>query len=136
MWERDGSAIIYHGEYAKGAPYLGRVKADGGDIQEITIQTGCNHYGHFTVGAPNTLVSDGYYKTTDDKDQWGGQWICRLDANWDKSDITWTPLCRNGSGWKSQDAHPHPIIDHANRHVYFTSDMDGKRAVYRVPLTT
>ncbi len=136
MWERDGSAIIYHGEFVKGPPYLGRVKADGTGLQEIAITTGCWHYGHFTVGAPNVLASDGYYKEEGDKDQWGGQWICRLDVHWDRNDITWTPLCRNASSWNSQDAHPHPIIDHSGRYVYFTSDMDGKRAIYRTPLAS
>jgi hypothetical protein len=135
MWERDGSAIIYHGKFTHGTPYIGRVYADGTGHQEIEIKTGCARYGHFTVGNPNVLVSDGYYEEEGDKKSFGGNWICRFDLNWDENEIAWTPLCRNSSSWTSQDAHPHPIIDHSSRFVYFTSDMDGKRAVYRIPLT-
>ena len=134
MWERDGSSIIYHGGFADGDPYIGRVKPDGTSIQEISLKTGCYRYGHFTVGDPNVLVTDGYYEEEGDKDTWGGDWICRLDVDWDKSDIQWSPLCRNSSSWKSQDAHPHPIIDHSSHFAYFTSDMEGKIAAYRIHL--
>lgn len=135
MWERDGSAIVYHGTFADGLPYIGRMKPDGTGLQEIALKTGSKRYGHFTVGNPNVLVTDGYYEEDGDKGKWGGDWISRLDVNWDESDIKWAPLCRNSSSWTSQDAHPHPIIDHHSEYVYFTSDMDGKRAVYRIPLT-
>lgn len=134
MWERDGSAIIYHGGYANGLPYIGRVTPDGAICQEIVLNTGCQRYGHFTVGNLNVLVSDGYYESEGDRDTWGGDWICRLDVNWDRGDIEWEPLCRNSSSWASQDAHPHPVIDHGSAYVYFTSDMEGKRAIYRIPL--
>jgi Tol biopolymer transport system component len=43
-------------------------------------------------------------------------------------------MCRNGSSWKSQDEHPHPVYNHAANAVYFTSDKSGKRAVYRIDL--
>lgn len=134
MWERDGSAIIYHGGFANGLPYIGRVKPDGTSHQEIALRTGCQRYGHFTVGNPGVLVSDGYYEDEGDKSTRGGDWVCRLDVNWDEGDIKWNPLCRNSSSWNSQDAHPHPIIDHNSKYVYFTSDMDGKRSVYRINL--
>ena len=134
MWERDGSAIIYHGKYANGSPYIGSVRPDGSGLMETTLKTGCNRYGHFTVGKPNVLVTDGYYEQEGDRNTWGGDWISRLDVNWGNGDIRWTPLCRSGSSWKTQDAHPHPIIDHASSFVYFTSDVDGKRAVYRIAL--
>ncbi len=135
MWERDGSTIVYHGEYADGLPYIGRVNPDGTNLQEIVLKTGCKRYGHFTVGSSNILVSDGYYEEEGDKDTMGGDWICRLDVEWGKNKINWYPLCRSSSSWSSQDAHPHPIVDHSLVYVYFTSDMDGKRAVYRTPLT-
>jgi len=134
MWERDGSAIIYHGKHAGGLPYVGRVQPDGSGIQEIPLQTGCGRYGHFTVGEPNVLVTDGYYEEPGDKPLPQGNWISRLDVDWEGRDIRWTPLCRSSSSWKSQDEHPHPIIDHASHFVYFTSDFEGKRAVYRTPL--
>lgn len=139
MWERDGSAIIYHGG-VPGGPCIGRVTPDGKDIREIVLQQGCQRYGHFTSGKPGVLVSDGYYEVEGDRkaicfgDTMGGDWISRIDVDWKRGTYEWTPLCRNGSSWASQDAHPHPIIDHDSRFVYFTSDREGKRAVYRVSL--
>jgi oligogalacturonide lyase len=139
MWERDGSAVIYHGG-RNGVPYIGRVRPDGTDVREIGLETGCTRYGHFTVGNPGVLVTDGYYEEEGDRETWGGDWICRLDVNWSAGDVTWSPLCRSSSSWTAcgggnpQDSHPHPIIDHDGTFVYFTSDKDGKRAIYRVPL--
>jgi hypothetical protein len=107
---------------------------DGTRVIEIAIPTGCNRYGHFTTGAPGVLVSDGYYAEPGDNQYSGGDWISRVDVDWHSKTIRWTPLCRNRSSWKSQDEHPHPIIDHAMRYAYFTSDVDGKRAIYRIPM--
>ncbi len=81
MWARDGSAIIYHGKYAGGAPYIGRVQPDGSGMQEIALKTGCDRYGHFTVGNPSVLVTDGYYQEDGDKKTWGGDWISRHFIN-------------------------------------------------------
>jgi len=134
MWERDGSAIIYHGKFADGPAFIGRVDPDGRNQVELPLPTGCDRYGHFTVGAPGVLVSDGYYEEPGDSVTWGGDWISRLDVDWGKGRIDWKPLCRSGSSWKSQDAHPHPIIDHGMRFIYFTSDRDGRRAIYRHPI--
>jgi len=141
MWERDGSAIIYHGGLAGRGPCIGRVNPDGSDIREIVLQD-CNRYGHFTSGAPGVLVSDGYYETEGDRralcfgETLGGDWISRIDADWEKGTYVWTPLCRSNSSWAGQDEHPHPIIDHDSRFVYFTSDRDGRRAIYRIPLNS
>ncbi len=135
MWERDGSAIIYHGGFASGRNYIGRVQADGAGHTEIVLPEGWWRYGHFTVGGTGVLVSDGYYEhpqhTTSDTE--GGDWISRIDVDWEEGRADWTPLCRNLSSWDSQDSHPHPIYDHVGKNVYFTSDFEGKRAVYRVP---
>jgi oligogalacturonide lyase len=134
MWERDGSAIIYHGGFLDGPNYLGRVKPDGSELTEIALKTGSSRYGHFTVGIPNILVSDGYYEEEGDNDHSGGDWISLVEVNWEDGTYQWFPQCRNSSSWDSQDAHPHPIIDHASKFIYFTSDMDGKRAIYRIAL--
>jgi len=140
MWDRDGSAIIYHGGLAGRGPCIGRVSPDGSDIREIVLAQGCERYGHFTSGAPGVLVSDGYYETEGDRraiafgETLGGDWISRVDADWEQGTCVWTPLCRSDSSWAGQDEHPHPIIDHGSRFVYFTSDRDGRRAVYRTPL--
>jgi hypothetical protein len=137
MWERDGQAIIYHGQYKDGPAYLGRVNPDGSDLREIALPEGWDAYGHFTVGQPGVLVTDGYYRAQDDPAggngrKENGRWISRVDVDWEQGTTHWTPLCRHGSSWDSQDSHPHPIFDHAAQRVYFTSDREGKRAVYSV----
>jgi len=132
MWAPDGTAIVYHGRYTKKTAYIGRVTPDGSDIKEITLPSGVTRYGHFTVGAPNVLVSDGYYEEKGDENTRGGDWISRVDVNWKDGVTHWTPLCRSSSSWASQDEHPHPIFDQAMHYAYFTSDADGKRAVYRI----
>ena len=133
MWERDGQAIIYHGNYDKGASYVGRVYPDGSQRVEIPFPSGWKRYGHFTEGRPGVLVTDGYYERPDDGAPIGdGAWITVLRVDWESQHIRWYPLCRHGSSWLSQDEHPHPVFDHASKTVLFTSDRDGKRAGYRV----
>jgi len=136
MWQRDGKAIIYHGMYGNGSAYIGRVNPDGSGRVEIPLPTGWKRYGHFTEGSSNLLITDGYYTEDDDrlipKDPGSGLWICMLKVNWGQRKIQWIPLCRNGSSWRTQDEHPHPIFNHSSTSVFFTSDMDGKRAVYQV----
>ena len=131
MWERDGSAIIYHGGYAKGPSYIGRVNLDGSGLVEIALPAAWKRYGHFTVGNPGWLVTDGCYEQAGDANG-GGAWISVLHVDWLAKRYDWQPLCRHGSSWKSQDAHPHPIFNHAADAICYTSDRTGKRAVYRV----
>lgn len=136
MWQRDGKAIIYHGEYKNGSAYIGRIFPDGSGRIEISLPSGWKRYGHFTEGDSNLIITDGYYTQFEDKllpnDPGSGRWICLLKANWEQKQIKWIPLCRNNSSWRSQDEHPHPIFNHASNSVLFTSDMDGKRAVYQI----
>jgi oligogalacturonide lyase len=134
MWQRDGKAIIYHGEYEGGVAYIGRVFPDMSGRIEIPLPAGWKRYGHFTEGASNLIVTDGYYTQPDDRlvpnAPGSGLWICLLKTNWEQKHIQWIPLCRNGSSWRSQDEHPHPVFNHTSKSVFFTSDMEGKRAVY------
>lgn len=132
MWERDGSAIIYHGGFAKGATFIGRVKPDGTGNVEIALPAKWNRYGHFTVGTPGWLVTDGCYVAKGDPKGGSGAWISLLHVDWKTKTCDWWPLCRSGSSWKSQDAHPHPIFNQAADALCFTSDKTGKRAVYQV----
>jgi hypothetical protein len=133
MWERDGSAIIYHGTYDKGPSYVGRVSPDGSHRVEIPFPAGWKRYGHFTEGRRGVLVTDGYYERPDDPGPSGsGAWISVLRVDWELGTIRWFPLCRHGSSWRSQDEHPHPVFDHASKTVIFTSDRSGKRAGYRI----
>ena len=147
MWSRDGRSIIYHGRYAgtapvmsgfqlifgggNGASFIGRCNPDGSDAVEIALPIEYTRYGHFTVGNGDWLVTDGLYEVPDDPPSHGA-WISLLKPDWQTKLIDWRPVCRHGSSWKSQDEHPHPIFDHAGRHVYFTSDKSGRRAIYRV----
>lgn len=133
MWERNGEGVIYHGMFANGPAYVGRVKPNGSGRVEIPLPAGWKRYGHFTEGKPGVLVSDGYYETPEDGEpSHVGAWICMIKVDWQARRADWIPLCRHGSSWRSQCEHPHPIFTHANDAVYFVSDCEGKRAVYRV----
>ncbi len=133
IWERDGSAIVYHGSfYEDSINYIGRVNPDVSELLEIALPFEWSSYGHFATGLLDVLVSDGYYRATGEDTAKNGQWICRLDVDWESKTAEWTPLCRHGSTWKNQDANPHPIFDHASKTVYFNSDADGKLAIYSI----
>lgn len=132
MWERDGSAIIYHGSYTNGQSYIGRVRPDGGGTVEIPLPKNWKRYGHFTVGHPGKLVTDGCYETAGDPSKWAGAWISLLKLDWDAHRIQWFPLTSTGSSWKSQDAHPHPVFNHGGDEIWFTSDRDGQCAAYKL----
>lgn len=147
MWERDGKGIVYHGAYITPSPeyenleqFVGRVTPDGATITEIALPRPWGRYGHFTVGHPGQLVTDGYYEEADDQPAekksatWinGGTWITYMKVDWPNQSIEWVPLTRSGSSWNSQDCHPHPIFSHESDGILFTSDREGNRAVYRV----
>lgn len=133
MWQRDGQSIVYHGSYKNGPAYLGRISPDASNPIEIPIDPSFTRYGHFTVGPPNWLVSDGYYQDGPPQHPHGsGEWISLQHIDWQKQKITWHPLAQHDSSWDSQDSHPHPIFNHAGNAVYFTSDRQGKRAVWRI----
>jgi hypothetical protein len=134
MWQRDGGTVIYHGLYAGGGAYIGRVAANGRDPVELRLPEGWSRYGHFTVGSqPSILVTDGYYKADETDTQRVSPWISRLDVDWESGAIRWRVLGRSDSNWDSQDSHPHPILDADDRYVYFTSNCEGRRAIYRLP---
>jgi hypothetical protein len=133
-WQRDGDYVLYHGglgrRYHDVPWFVGRVRVDRSDRAEL-VMGDWSQYGHFSAGRTGRLVSDGYFRTPETADGWG-QWISVVDVDWDGGKLEWRPLTRHGSSWTTQDDHPHPIFDHACRHVYFTSDHGGRRAVYRI----
>lgn len=133
MWERAGRAIIYHGTFTNGVSYIGRVRPDGTGRVEIPLPKNWKRYGHFTVGNPGELVTDGYYEEPGDS-KWGGAWISRLKVDWERRRIEWSPILRHGSSWTSQDSHPHPVFNHAADAIWFTAEENGFRAVHRVNL--
>lgn len=136
MWEADGSHIIYHGKYENGQAYVGRVDPTGRHTTEIALPLAYHRYGHFTAGNrhANWLVSDGYFhpEQTPENANWGGEWISLQRVDWAAQRIAWQPLCEHRSIWDCQDSHPHPIFNHADSAIYFTSNAGGRRAVYRV----
>jgi oligogalacturonide lyase len=135
MWTRDGREVIYHGSLAGGPAFVGRVIPETGQIVEIPLESSFLGYGHFTVGEGSTLVSDGYYHPPTDPDPprgRGGRFISIVRPDWERRTLHWEPLCEHGSSWNSQDEHPHPVFDNACRWIYFTSDRDGRRAVWRM----
>jgi hypothetical protein len=136
MWQLDGAGIIYHGKYADGRAFIGRVSPAGGDNIEIALPPEFQRYGHFTAGNRHRdwLVSDGYWHPAGEPENglWGGEWLTRLDVNWPRRQIVWTPLARHHSAWDCQDSHPHPVYGPDDAHVYFTSNFGGFRRVGRV----
>jgi oligogalacturonide lyase len=140
MWQADGKYIIYHGKYNDGTAYIGRVSLSGDDNIEISLPKEYHRYGHFTAGCAhnNWLVSDGYYHPygKSENSNWGGEWISLQIIDWNKETIKWIPLCEHHSMWNCQDSHPHPIFNHNDTEVFFTSNKDGSRAVFSVKIPT
>ncbi|MFA6289346.1 MAG: hypothetical protein WC661_18345 [Opitutaceae bacterium] len=147
VWSPDGEWIVYHGGHDGGASYVGRMAADGTRHEELEFPPGFNRYGHFTLGnGPGLLVSDGYAECTPEQaaalpaigggSGWGGHWLSTLEVDWERRTIRWNPICRHGSSWNSQDAHPHPVFNHAGDEVLFTSDGGGLRSIYAINAAT
>lgn len=136
MWQPDGSGVIYHGKYADGRAFIGRVSPTGGDNIEIPLPSAYQRYGHFTAGTTHRdwLVSDGYWHPEGEPENglWGGEWITRLVVDWPRRSIAWTPLCRHHSAWDCQDSHPHPVFGPGDREVWFTTNLGGGRSVGRI----
>ena len=137
-WERETGNVIYHGTYADGRKFIGRIVFDDPHdatryaITEIPLPPECRKYGHFAAGNGNLLVSDGHYALPGEKDSWGGEWISLFIPDWERKTVAVKPLCRHRSSWSSQEAHPHPVFNHAGDAIIFTSDFEGRRAVYKV----
>lgn len=132
MWEKDGKHVIYHGGHLNGPCFIGRLNIEDLSYHEIDIPTEYKPYGHFTVMDSGTLVSDGYYGEKPSDFLKNGQFISMQTIDWEKESIVWKPLCRHESNWDCQCSHPHPIFDHGDAYIYFTSNPNGKRQIYRV----
>jgi oligogalacturonide lyase len=140
MWERSGSNLIYHGGYKGGRFYVGKATIphlhplDDISLNEIAFPPEYVKYGHFTVSNTRALVTDGYYQAPDEP-KGRSRWITILKPDWERKTIEWIPLCEHGSDWKGQESHPHPIFNHAANAVYFNSNKEGFRAVYKVDVS-
>lgn len=158
VWCADGRSLIYHGTYfipptgptytqrmrgiEQGMPYIGRCYPDGDFRLEIPLRTGCTDYGHFMPDASaQRVVTDGYYNQPTTKTaskamprsaQGRGRWITLFHLDWERLTAEPQPLCLHGSTWASQDEHPHPIFSPDGSSVWFTSDREGRRAIYEV----
>jgi oligogalacturonide lyase len=132
FWTRDGQSILYHGRSVDGRDFVGRIRNN--ETVELPLPQGWRQYGHFHGLTDSCLVSDGYYRLGRGCPLAGCAWISRLNIDWEAGTIEWTPLTAHLSSWGSQDDHPHPRIDPSGRYAYFTSDRDGRRAVYRTPV--
>lgn len=146
MWSDDGREIIYHGGYADGPAMVGRYELSTHRYWEIALPKDYNAYGHFTMDHSQMLCCDGYFKFPDDvkpvrenstdngpdphkKD---GEYISRVIPDWQKGTLRWIPLCKHGSDWLGQDAHPHPIYSHKGDRIFFNSREQNDVKVYCV----
>jgi WD40 repeat protein len=140
MWERGTGNLIYHGGRSDAPQFIGRIAFKDPHnpldytISEIHLPEVCKKYGHFTVSNSNLLASDGKYVTPGEKESWGGEWITLFKPDWEKKTLELEPLCRHLSSWSCQEVHPHPVFNHASNAIFFTSDFEGKRAVYKVDI--
>lgn len=146
MWSRDGKTIIYHGSYEGGPAMVGKYELDSQRCWEIALPDEYTSYGHFTIDGGGSLVCDGYFEypgdlkskrenSTDngpDPHQKNAEYICKVNPDWEKGTLEWIPLCRHGSDWLGQDAHPHPIYSHAGDKIYFNSRCGKTVNVYCV----
>jgi oligogalacturonide lyase len=139
MWERGGTNLIYHGGYKNGYFYVGKAtipdlyRLREIQLDEITFPKEYVKYGHFTVSNTRALVTDGYYQAPGEP-AGRSRWITILKPDWQRKTIDWIPLCEHGSDWIGQESHPHPIFNHAANAVYFNSNKEGYRAVYKVDI--
>ncbi len=147
MWSPDGRTVIYHGAYHGGPAFVGRVDAETGAIREIKLPAEYAAYGHFTVSRGGELVCDGYYQqpgdipvrrenSTDhgpDPHKKTAEYVSLVHPDWDARTLLWKPLCRHGTDWLGQDAHPHAIFNHRADRIYFSARRGPTVGVYSVP---
>ena len=147
MWASDGRSIIYHGAGSNAGAFVGRYYLDSGEYSEISLPREYTAYGHFTIGTNDRLTCDGYYRRPDDvvrasaapeggpdPHKKNAEYITVLDTDWDAQTIIWHPLCKHETDWRDQDSHPHAIMSHDNRFIYFTSRCDATTKVFRVEI--
>ena len=146
MWSDDGQYVIYHGAYADNTAFVGRLDLAAGTCREISLPKEYDAYGHFTLNHDGDLVCDGYYirpgdrppqreNSTDhgaDPHKKTAEYISRVHPDWERLQLSWTPLCRHSTDWLGQDAHPHPIFNHRGDRIYFSSRMETSVGVYSV----
>ena len=148
MWSSDGRCVIYHGAYAGGPAFVGRVDVQNMTYSEIPLPAEYDAYGHFTINDGGELVCDGYYKQPGDTQQQrenstdhgadphikNAEYISLVHPDWEARTLSWIPLCKHGTDWLGQDTHPHAIFNHRGDTVYFSSRKGKFVGVYSVPV--
>ena len=146
MWSADGRTVIYHGAYANGSAFVGRMDVERETFREIPLSKEYDAYGHFTISHSGDLVCDGYFKqpgdqppkrenSTDhgaDPHVKNAEYVSLVHPDWERRTLTWTPLCKHGTDWLGQDAHPHAIFSHRGDRIYFSSRIGNHVGVYSV----
>lgn len=146
MWSDDGRYIIYHGGYAHGPAFVGRVDTQDFSYVESALPDDYNAYGHFLMAHNGDLVCDGYFKfpedikpvrenSTDngpDPHKKDAEYISQVIPDWEKGTLKWIPLCKHETDWLGQDSHPHPIYSHRGDRIFFSSRSGKKVQVYSV----
>lgn len=149
MWTKDGASVIYHGAFHNGSAFVGKIDIRTGSCSEIPLDPTYNVYGHFNVSGKGLLVCDGYFKfpgeqgierdnSTDngpDPHKKQARYISLVVPDWQKKTLVWKPLCAHDTDWLGQDSHPHPIFDHSDSHIYFSSRPGRTIGIWRVPLS-
>ena len=90
-------------------------------------------------GHPNVWMHDMFHgtdrKLTDNQKGILKSYVY-FDGTQDEGILHWGPLCKHDSDWLGQDAHPHPIYDHAGDRIFFNSRMTHTVNVYAVSART
>ncbi len=146
MWSDDGRYIIYHGGYADGPAFVGRLDTANFSYVECALPDDYNAYGHFLMAHNGDLVCDGYFKFPDeikpvrenstdngpDPHKKDAEYICQVIPDWASGTLKWIPLCKHETDWLGQDSHPHPICSHQGDKIFFSSRKGKKVQVYAV----
>ncbi len=135
FWVPDGSALMYV-TYVKDSPvrYLCRVNMDSGEDEKIIAMPPCSHVMSNDNGT--LVVGDGSGKPIDiaDNDGYGDvtdPYLYLFDV---KKKISHR-VAKHSSSWRVLDGdrqvtHPHPSFTPDEKAVLFSSDKDGKPALY------
>lgn len=148
FWWPDGSKVGYY--YAttgrNGSSSLRTVNPDTGEEQTVAT---CSPYVHCMCGCRGRLIvgdSSGSREPVHQLERDDGLDVEAMRDSEMVEDYIYVvdtlmqrelKLCHHGSTWSlkygnTQDAHPHPYLSDDGRWVFFTSDREGKPAVYRV----
>jgi oligogalacturonide lyase len=135
FWVPDGSALIYV-SYLKGEQqrHIRRYNPDTGVDEELMQMPACSHLMSNEHGS--LLVGDGVGTPADVKDTKGytienDPWLYVFNAKTGQH----AKLAQHNSTWKVLDGdrqvtHPHPSFSPDDSQVLFTSDYEGKPALY------